>query len=207
MGAWRREEKMFHEEAAKAGSPIPVSAAPSPASQPPSSSSSPATTPPEARASASENARGEYAHPREHSQQESRTHAALRAEDDAVVRSSTEKLSAVFDWVMSLPAGVLPPTLSTASSSLFSSSPSSSPPRGSITSSSSASSQSTSLSLSVSEPSQPTTRRVGSAPTAKSTPGGISRETQQRRLNELATKQDLERFYLALSRKLYDDGL
>jgi triacylglycerol lipase len=35
----------------------------------------------------------------------------------------------------------------------------------------------------------------------------LSQETKDKRRNELASKMDLERFYVALSRKLYDEGL
>jgi triacylglycerol lipase len=35
----------------------------------------------------------------------------------------------------------------------------------------------------------------------------MEKEDKGRKKNELASKDDLERFYIALSRKMYDEGL
>ncbi|KAH7872298.1 alpha beta-hydrolase [Lentinula edodes] len=85
-----------------------------------------------------------------------------REKDDAVVKASTDKLSAVFDWVTErVPS---PPLLGTKNISA----------------------------ISESEP--------------KSIYNTISTR-DNRKKNELESKEDLERFYVALSRKLYDEGL
>ncbi|KAG6812104.1 hypothetical protein H0H92_004333 [Tricholoma furcatifolium] len=77
-----------------------------------------------------------------------------RERDDAVVKSSTARLSAVVDWLTD---------------------------------------QMPSPSLSKSQPVEGMQKRED--------------EETSKMKNELATKKDLERFYLALSRKLYDEGL
>lgn len=85
-----------------------------------------------------------------------------REKDDAVVKASTDKLSAVFDWVTErVPS---PPLLGTKNISAISESES------------------------------------------KSIYNTISTRNHRKK-NELESKEDLERFYVALSRKLYDEGL
>ncbi|KAI0671133.1 Alpha/Beta hydrolase protein [Trametes maxima] len=86
---------------------------------------------------------------------------------DEVVKASTEKLSAVFDWLVD--QGPAPPSLG-ASPSEASDGPSK--PKG---------------------PSSPSQEREQS--------------TRHANRSDLETKQDLERFYVALCRKLYDEGL
>lgn len=83
---------------------------------------------------------------------------------DEVVKASTDKLSAVFDWIIDqVPSR------------------SSSPPDTALSSKSPSS--------------------FGGAPTAR-------RESEkQAQKSDLASKADLERFYIALCRKLYDEGL
>ena len=130
---------------------------------------------------------------------------------DDVVKASTEKLSAVFDWIVEqvpsrTPAANTsssspPPSPSPSSSSSLSSSSSSPPPlsrqpppvsfylpntrdRNDSSSNSSSSSSSSSASRSSTFP--------------RSQPGGKS---------ELSSGEDLERFYVALCRQLYDEGL
>jgi triacylglycerol lipase len=96
--------------------------------------------------------------------------ARERAQDDAVVKSSTDKLSAVLDWVSEqVPA----------------------PSTGQV----------------LAEVRAKTTQAIAGIR------GGVVNEQKQRQdvkakkdQNELATKSDLERFYVALSRKLYDEG-
>ncbi|TFK70532.1 alpha/beta-hydrolase [Pluteus cervinus] len=167
MGAWRTQEKKFHEEASRSNStfaftgPPPVdSSTPihSPSSTTKAHSAAPLTTPTRS--------------------DDHRQHKGVdRPEDDAVVRSATDKLSAVFDWVMQLPVGV------------------------------------TSSGLALDETQRPTlTPKETSSTLSSKRPqvrqvGGISAETQRRMTNELAKREDLERFYVALSRKLYDEGL
>lgn len=81
---------------------------------------------------------------------------ARRSKDDDVIKASTEKLSAVFDWLVDqVPAP-----------SMLGSKPKVS---------------------------------LGEEPAEEN-----GRETRKR---ELEAKEDLERFYVALSRKLYDEGL
>ncbi|KIK69941.1 hypothetical protein GYMLUDRAFT_34343 [Collybiopsis luxurians FD-317 M1] len=83
--------------------------------------------------------------------------------DDAVVKASTDKLSAVFDWVSErVPS---PPYLSTKASSTASTSDS------------------------------------------ELTPAKTGPSKDPRKKSELESKKDLERFYIALSRKLYEEGL
>lgn len=82
---------------------------------------------------------------------------------DEVVKASTEKLSAVFDWIVDQV-----------------------PVRNS--------------SSSESEPTQAAPSR-----SSERTNDGAAKKTQTR--SDLATKADLERFYVALCRKLYDEGL
>ena len=78
-----------------------------------------------------------------------------RGQDDAVVKSSTDKLSAVFDWLIEqVPS---PPKLTSKDKSIA----------------------------------QVERKQVKHQPVK----------------SDLATKMDLERFYVALSRKLYDEGL
>jgi triacylglycerol lipase len=78
-----------------------------------------------------------------------------RRQDDAVIKSSTDKLSAVFDWLVEqVPS---PPKLTAKDKSMA----------------------------------QKETMQVKKKPVQ----------------SDLATKMDLERFYVALSRKLYDEGL
>jgi len=96
-----------------------------------------------------------------------------RAKDDAVVKSSTDKFSAVLDWL----------TDQVPTSSL----------RGS---------------KAIAEIQA---RAVEAVTAVKG--GPISEEQKRmahgekdRKQNELETKKDLERFYVALSRKLYDEG-
>ncbi|KAJ4482510.1 alpha beta-hydrolase [Lentinula aciculospora] len=84
-------------------------------------------------------------------------------DDDAVVKASTDKLSAVFDWVTErVPS---PPLLGAKKSTAIFESASKSMRDNSISA------------------------------------GDV------RKKNELESKEDLERFYVALSRKLYDEGL
>ena len=82
---------------------------------------------------------------------------------DEVVKSSTAKVSAVFDWIVD----------QVPSPSLSSPSPSSSPP---------------------------------SSPRSEPEQGRAEKKAGARK-SDLATKMDLERFYVALCRKLYDEGL
>lgn len=87
--------------------------------------------------------------------QQERDREREREHDDAIVKSSTDKLSAVFDWVVDqVPT---PPNL--------------------------------------------TSKDMSSAHTE------MKQEKKSPAKNELATKMDLERFYVAMSRKLYDEGL
>jgi triacylglycerol lipase len=74
---------------------------------------------------------------------------------DADVKSSTDKLSAVFDWIVEQ---------------------------------------------------VPTAPKVQASTPSKKKPKDVVQNAKERR-NELASKADLERFYVALSRKLYDEGL
>ena len=92
---------------------------------------------------------------------------------DVVVKSSTDKLSAVFDWMVdSTPAKAALNPLSSAS-------------RGSKM------------------------EEEGDSRTEESEreARGRTKSTKPAERNDLATKMDLERFYVALCKKLYDEGL
>ncbi|KAF9068575.1 hypothetical protein BDP27DRAFT_1326951 [Rhodocollybia butyracea] len=85
-----------------------------------------------------------------------------REKDDAVVKASTDKLSAVFDWVTErVPS---PPLLGAK-------------------------------------------KAVVSTAETDSIHMKTTSSKDTRKKNELESKEDLERFYIALSRKLYDEGL
>ena len=93
---------------------------------------------------------------------------------DEVVKSSTDKLSAVFDWIVdSTPAKAALDPLSSSS-------------RGSA-------------------------EEEGANRAAEKERGkeehGRAKHTKPAERNDLATKMDLERFYVALCKKLYDEGL
>jgi len=84
---------------------------------------------------------------------EDRDRLRAKEREDPVIKASTDKLSAVFDWIVDhVPA-------------------SGSPPKAPV-------------------PTEPPPQKV-----------------KKPRINELETRMDLERFYVALSRKLYDEGL
>ena len=83
---------------------------------------------------------------------------------DEVVRASTDKLSAVFDWIVEQVPSRAPST-----------SPASSPPSLNAAS-------------------------FGGTPTARPSP-------EKKSKSDLSSSADLERFYIALCRKLYDEGL
>lgn len=113
-------------------------------------------------------------------QERAQERARRRESDDAVVKSSTDKLSAVFDWLIEqVPA---PPRLGAKEK--------------------------------VMEDVKKRTkqevveiRQDRRSPEVSEMQKHMNKEGQGRRVNELASKQDLERFYIALSRKLYDEGL
>lgn len=95
-----------------------------------------------------------------------------RAKDDAVVKSSTDKFSAVLDWLTDQV-----PTASLRGSKAIA---------------------------------DLQARAVEAVTVVKGGPISEQKRTVQdekeRKRNELETKKDLERFYVALSRKLYDEG-
>ncbi|KAG6896989.1 hypothetical protein C0992_004769 [Termitomyces sp. T32_za158] len=94
-----------------------------------------------------------------------------REKDDAIVKSSTERLSAVVDWLTDqMPS---PPLRGVKSKTIV-------------------------TSTEIIEKVVKT--RVGEL-------SPLTKEGKTRAKNELASKKDLERFYIALSRKLYDEGL
>jgi triacylglycerol lipase len=98
--------------------------------------------------------------------------ARERARDDAVVRSSTDKLSAVLDWVSEQV-----PTQST----------------GQV------------LADVKAKTVQAIAEIRGEGADGQKSDQEVKHKRKDR--NELETKRDLERFYVALSRKLYDEGL
>jgi triacylglycerol lipase len=85
--------------------------------------------------------------------------------DDAFIKSSTDKLSVVFDWLAA------PAKLASKG--------------------------------------KPVQHDLSRHVTGDGSPGGNERSKMDggRSRNELETKLDLERFYIALSRKIYDEGL
>jgi triacylglycerol lipase len=95
-----------------------------------------------------------------------------RARDDAVVKSSTDKLSAVLDWVSEQV-----PTRST----------------GQV------------LADVKAKTAQAIAEIRGEVTDGQKHHQEVKRKRKDR--NELATKGDLERFYVGLSRRLYDEGL
>ncbi|KAG5644540.1 hypothetical protein DXG03_008194 [Asterophora parasitica] len=99
---------------------------------------------------------------------------ALLAQDDAVIKASTDKLSAVFDWLTESTANA---NTNNADTNTPDTNSGGSGSRGD------------------SEGERSTMRKR------------MDQEGKTRVMNELASKQDLERFYVALSRKLYDEGL
>lgn len=98
-----------------------------------------------------------------------------RKRDDAVVKSSTDKLSAVFDW---LTEQVPSPTLLGAKAKMM-----------------------------ADAKARTSEDIAGSRGEVSEMQKHMDKEEKGRRKNELATKLDLERFYVALSKKLYDEGL
>jgi len=108
-----------------------------------------------------------------------------REKDDAVVKASTDKLSAVFDWVTErVPA---PPLLGLGTAK-----------EGSVSKRIRLQTQAQATSEASSESDMNSNSiRVS----------GKEKEKDGRRKNELESQEDLERFYIALSRKLYDEGL
>ncbi|KAG5636088.1 hypothetical protein H0H81_009136 [Sphagnurus paluster] len=103
-----------------------------------------------------------------------------RAQDDAIVKAATDKLSAVFDWLTDqVPA---PPIIGGKSKVVV-------------------------------DVQARTAQDVAKLPTHEipKQPSVVQKRMDQegksRMRNELASKKDLERFYVALSRKLYDEGL
>ncbi|KAI0759369.1 alpha/beta-hydrolase [Trametes elegans] len=100
------------------------------------------------------------------------------AHTDEVVKSSTDKLSVVFDWIVDqVPA---PSALGVASSP----SPEGSQP-----------------------PSEQRSDSVSQVEREKREERELAKSTKKAEGSDLETKQDLERFYVALCRKLYDEGL
>jgi len=166
VGAWRREEKKFQDEAMRSSSPSPALAIGSSpngelVSSTPSRSVTSSTGPrsPSLRDLSSLSSSSSLSPP---SIQRSSVEVKEHGDDDPVVRSSTDNLSAVFDWLMELPIAEA----------------------------------TTNLNKDV--------ERVGRSTTAR---GDSDSASRKRKINELASKEDLERFYIALSRKLYDEGL
>jgi triacylglycerol lipase len=99
-----------------------------------------------------------------------------REKDDAVIKSSTDKLSAVFDWLVDQVP--IPPSLGA---------------KGKL----------------LADKEVRTSHDVAGIkeePTSEMKKH-IVEDGKGRKQNELATKMDLERFYVALSRNLYDVGL
>lgn len=98
-----------------------------------------------------------------------------RKRDDAVVKSSTDKLSAVFDWL----------TEQVPSSPLLGA-------------------KAKMMADAKARTSEDIAESRGEVSEMQK---HMDKEEKGRRKNELATKLDLERFYVALSKKLYDEGL
>ncbi|KAL0960595.1 hypothetical protein HGRIS_005628 [Hohenbuehelia grisea] len=172
VGAWKKEEKLINDaaQASKArGVPSHEASSSLDHAQIPSSSPTPHSTSHSAREERELRRQGE------------------RAQDDDVVKASTDKLSAVFDWI----ADQVPtPSLNI---------------------------------LGVRQTKEPRSQKKDhpskdqtNAHLAKEASAAIEgmkevdahrRRTTTRKRNELESKEDLERFYVALSRKLYDEGL
>lgn len=149
---------------------------------------------------------------------------AKEKEADDLLRASTEKLSAVFDWLIDIVPST-PSLVSSSSSSdkgkqkevktmkemsraaveltagggasVSSSSSSTSPSSNHDSHSSSTNIQTLSSSTPAPPPSSP----------ASPMKRRMDREDLGRRTNELGDRADLERFYVALARKMYDAGL
>ncbi|KAK7469157.1 hypothetical protein VKT23_003647 [Stygiomarasmius scandens] len=122
-----------------------------------------------------------------------------RERDDDVIRASTEKLSRVFDWFGSGSPSTVTSSTSTEEKASRERDPSFIP----LLHHSSSSSNNSSSSPSPSFPGELKNNAIEQE--IRSQQNEPPRKPHER--HDLATKADLERFYVALSRKLWDEGL
>jgi triacylglycerol lipase len=132
-----------------------------------------------------------------------------RLADDHLVKSSADSLSVVFDWLIErvpAPEYILGRSSTTADSTTTSKVANANATLNDKEMSAAAVLLTAGPSFSPSTPSH-----EPGAPSAAAPPSEMKRlmekEDKGRKKNELASKDDLERFYIALSRKMYDEGL
>ncbi|THV05267.1 alpha/beta-hydrolase [Dendrothele bispora CBS 962.96] len=131
-----------------------------------------------------------------------------RERDDEVIKASTEKLSRVFDWFSS-ESSTSSSSNSPSSSSMEKASNISSGERRDPSSIPLLHRSSSSTSSSSSSPSSSFPGELKNNPIEEEIRSRAKDEASQKphERHELATKMDLERFYVALTRKLWDEGL
>lgn len=138
-----------------------------------------------------------------------------RLADDLVVKSTTDTLSVVFDWLIErvpAPKQILgrPSNSTTVTSTNTTKVNGATEPKATLTDkemSTIAVLLTPGPSSSSSSPNhEPVSPPPSSAP-ASEMKLRMEREDKGRKKNELASKDDLERFYVALSRKMYEEGL
>jgi len=140
-----------------------------------------------------------------------------RSADDLGVKSSssTDALSVVFDWLIErvpAPKQILGRPLNTTTTVLTRTSEANGATESKATfTDKEMSAVAVSLTAGPSSSSPTPNLEPGSlppsAPPASEMKLRMEREDKGRKKNELASKEDLERFYVALSRKMYDEGL
>ena len=135
--------------------------------------------------------------------------------DDLVVKSTTDTLSVVFDWLIErvpAPKQILGrPSNSTTGTSTNTTKVNGSTEAKVTLSDKEMGGVAVSLTAGPSSSSS-TSNHSPSSPPPSSAPASemklrMEREDKGRKKNELASKDDLERFYVALSRKMYEEGL
>ena len=134
--------------------------------------------------------------------------------DDLVVKSTTDTLSVVFDWLIErvpAPKQILgrPSNSTTGTSTNTTKVNGSTEAKAALTDKEMGG---VAVSLTAGPSSPPSTNHSPSSPPPSSAPASemklrMEREDKGRKKNELASKDDLERFYVALSRKMYEEGL
>jgi len=111
----------------------------------------------------------------------------VNVHNDAVLKASTEKLSTVFDWLVDQ----IPASAKSAASSIPIDAPLKAPEK---------------VVEAANEMMNDLTKKVKDRAEQEQEETKMKANGSEKK-NELETKEDLERFYIALSRKMYDDGL
>jgi len=148
---------------------------------------------------ANKQANAGYQNASERQQGRARERQRERDKDDDVVKSSTDRLSVVFDWLIDqMPA---PELLSGKGKELIDAVTESSRLDAILGNRKAASSRIASLAATAAR------KEEGNQGDSDVVRQGVEDEKKNRKKNGLASKHDLERFYVALSRKMYDEGL